>query len=90
MAPKMGTNAPDDPGNTERFGVIAIMFRVGDGWAQPVATGSAVGSRWWSVASDRRYIMRPACNDLLKPGMTGDNVSLMHVSDAAVGFCVAA
>ena len=60
MAPETKIIAPDDPGNTERSGVIAIMFRVEDGWAQPVVTGSAVGSRWWSVATDRRCVMRPA------------------------------
>lgn len=60
MAPKTGAITPDDPGNAERFGVRAIMFRAGDGWAQPVVTGAAVGSRWWSVASDRRCVMRPA------------------------------
>jgi hypothetical protein len=58
--PETGTNGLDDPGNAERFGVRAIMFRAEDGRAQPVVTGSAVGSRWWSVASDRRCVMRPA------------------------------
>ena len=38
----------------ERFGVICVVFRAEGGGAQPVVTGSAVGSRWWSVVSDRR------------------------------------
>jgi hypothetical protein len=41
MAPKTEIITPDDPGNTERSGVGAIVFRVGDGWAQPFVTGSA-------------------------------------------------
>ena len=44
----------------ERFGVIGVVFRAEGGGAQPVVTGSAGGSRWWSVASDRRCVMRPA------------------------------
>jgi hypothetical protein len=44
----------------ERFGVICVVFRAEGGGAQPVVTGSAVGSRWWSVASDRRFVMRLA------------------------------
>lgn len=60
MAPATGTNALDDPGNAERFGVIAIVFRAEGGRAQPVVTGSTVGSRWWTMASGRRYVMRPA------------------------------
>lgn len=58
--PETRANAPDDPGNAERSGVRAIKFRVEDGWAQPVVTGSAVGVRWRSVACDRRCVMRPA------------------------------
>jgi len=45
MAPKTEIITPDDPRNAERSGVIAIMFRVEDGWAQPVVTGSTVGGR---------------------------------------------
>jgi len=47
-------------GIAEQFGVGAIVYRAEDGRAQPVVTGSAVGSRWWSVASDRQCVMRPA------------------------------
>ena len=60
IVPETIMNAPDDPGNTERSGVIAITFCVGEGWAQPVVTGSALGSRWSSASSDRRCVMRPA------------------------------
>ena len=60
VVPETGTNALDEPGNAERFGVRAIVPRAEGGRAQPVVTGSAVGSRWWSVASDRRWFIRPA------------------------------
>ena len=60
MASNTVTSALEDLRNAERFGVIAIVFRAEVGRAQPVVTGSAAGSRWWSVVSDRRCVMRPA------------------------------
>ncbi len=58
--PETGANALDEPGNAERFGVRAIVFRAEGVRVRPVVTGSAVGSRWWSVASDRWCVMWPA------------------------------
>lgn len=48
------------PGIAEQYGVGAIVFRSEDGRPQPVLSGTAVGSRWRSVASDRRCVLRPA------------------------------
>ena len=41
MTPEMGTSAFDAPGTAERFGMIAIVCRAEERWAQHEVTGSA-------------------------------------------------
>lgn len=60
LAREMDESALSAPVIAERFGVIGVVFRAEGGGAQPVVTGSTVGSRCWSVASGRRCVMRPA------------------------------
>lgn len=54
------------------------------------ATASSTSRKRTSPGSPVRQSARLSTrNDLLKPGMTGCSVSLMHASEAAYVFCVA-